>query len=186
MPGTTTNGVAERRWGPKALVIGLIALVILAVPVALAFLWITFLNVMSDPLGPSFLGLRIDGDTVTVKAAQCPSDRVRRVELYDGDSEKLVWRADDPLTEEGRGGVLRLWAAEEYRTSRPATRPAELPKQLDVSVGYGSEDGAGAVFDLAAVRAAAPPAGSYWTPEGIRTGRELDELLGCGGDETAP
>ncbi|WP_314613412.1 hypothetical protein [Streptomyces stackebrandtii] len=186
MPGTTTNGVAERRRGRKVLVVGLIAAAILAAPIALAFLWIKFLTVMSHPDGPSLLGLRIDGDTITVKAAQCPSERVRRVELYDGDSEKLVWRADDPLTEEGRGGLLRLWAAEEYRTSRPATRPAELPKQLDVSVGYGSEDGAGAAFDLAVVRAAAPPAGSYWTPEGIRTGRELDELLGCGGDETAP
>ncbi|WP_242427699.1 hypothetical protein [Streptomyces sp. Root431] len=186
MAGTTTNGVAERRRGGKVLVVGLIAAAILAAPLALAFLWIKFLNVMSHPDGPSLLGLRIDGDTITVKTAQCPSDRVRRVELYDSDSEKLVWRADDPLTEEGRGGLLRLWAAEEYRTSRPATRPAELPKQLDVSVRYGSEDGAGAVFDLAAVRAAAPPAGSYWTSQGIRTGRELDQLLHCGGDKTTP
>ncbi|MFD8977177.1 MULTISPECIES: hypothetical protein [unclassified Streptomyces] len=181
-----TNGVAERRRGLKVLVIGLIALAILAAPIALAFLWIKFLTVMSDPVGPGLLGLRIDGDTITVKAAQCPSERVRRVELYDGESEKLVWRADDPLTESGRGGLLRLWAAEEYRTSRPATRPAELPKQLDVLVDYTAEGGAGGVFDLAAVRAAAPPAGSYWTPEGIRTGRELDDLLDCGGDETAP
>ncbi|MFC9703454.1 hypothetical protein ACFTWD_22470 [Streptomyces sp. NPDC056943] len=186
MPGTTTNGVAERRRGGKVLVIGLIALAIFAAPIALAFLWIKFLTVMSDPVGPGLLGLRIDGDTLTVKTAQCPWDRVRLVELHDSESEKLVWRADEPLTEEGRGGLLRLWAAEEYRTSRPATRPAELPKQLDVSVGYGSEGGVGGFFDLAVVRAAAPPAGSYWTPEGIRTGRELDELLDCGGDGTAP
>ncbi|MFE1548662.1 hypothetical protein [Streptomyces sp. NPDC058718] len=186
MTGTTTNGVAERRRGGKALVIGLIALAILGAPIALAFLWIKFLTVMSHPVGPGLLGLRIDGDTLTVKAAQCPWERVRRVELYDSESEKLVWRADEPLTEEGRGGLLSLWVAEEYRTSRPAARPAELPKQLDVSVGYGSEDGVGGAFDLAAVRAAAPPAGSYWTPEGIRTGRELDELLDCGGGGTAP
>ncbi|MFE7548823.1 hypothetical protein [Streptomyces gardneri] len=182
----TTSDVAERRGARKPLVIGLIALAILAAPIALAFLWIKFLTVMSHPVGPSLLGLRIDGDTVTVKAAQCPSERVRRVELWDSDSEKLVWRAEGPLTEEGRGGLLRLWAAEDYRTSRPATRPAELPKQLDVSVGYGPEDGAGALFDTAAVRAAALPAGSYWTSDGVRTGRELDELIDCGGDEKAP
>ncbi|MGW9037178.1 hypothetical protein ACWGQ4_19825, partial [Streptomyces sp. NPDC055721] len=140
MPGTTTNGVAERRRGGKVLVIGLIALAIFAAPIALAFLWIKFLTVMSHPVGPGLLGLRIDGDTLTVKTAQCPSDRVRLVELHDWETEKLVWRAHDPLTEEGRSGVLRLWAAEEYRTSRPATRPTELPKQLDVSVGHGSED----------------------------------------------
>ncbi|MFB7588496.1 hypothetical protein [Streptomyces sp. NPDC056169] len=178
---------SEPRRGRRALVIGLITLVVLAVPAALVFLWVAVVRGMSDPVGPSLLGLRIDGDTVTVKAAQCPSERVRRVELRDSDKEKLVWRADGPLTEEGRGGVLRLWAAEEYRTSLPATRPAELPKLLDVSVGYGSEDGAGAVFDLAAVRAAAPPAGSYWTAQGVVTGRELDELVDCGGGGgTAP
>ncbi|GEB58472.1 hypothetical protein SGA01_40770 [Streptomyces gardneri] len=182
----TTSGVAERRGVRKALVIGLIVVAVLAVPAAVVGLWAAVVIGMSDPGGPSLLGLRIDGDTVTVKAAQCPSERVRRVELRDGDSEKLVWRADGPLTEEGRGGLLRLWAAEDYRTSRPATRPAELPKQLAVSVGYGPEDGAGAVFDTAAVRAAALPAGSYWTPEGVRTGRELDELIDCGGGEKAP
>ncbi|MFE1903396.1 hypothetical protein ACFW96_06980 [Streptomyces gardneri] len=182
----TTSDVAERRGALKPLVIGLIALAILAAPIALAFLWIKFLTVMSHPVGPGLLGLRVDGDTLTVKTAQCPSDRVRLVELHDSETEKMVWRAHDPLTEEGRGGLLRLWAAEEYRTSRPATRPAELPKQLDVSVGYGPEDGVGGFFDLAEVRAAAPPAGSYWTPEGIRTGRELDELLECGDGEKAP
>ncbi|ALO09167.1 hypothetical protein AQF52_3573 [Streptomyces venezuelae] len=182
----TTSDVAERRGARKAVVIGLIVVAVLAVPAAVVGLWAAVVIGMSDPAGPSLLGLRIDGDTFTVKAAQCPSERVRRVELRDSDSEKLVWRADGPLTEEGRGGLLRLWAAEEYRTSRPATRPAELPEQLDVSVGYGSEDGVGGFFDLAEVRAAAPPAGSYWTPEGIRTGRELDELLDCGGDEKTP
>lgn len=150
------------------------------------FLWVTVVTGMSDPLGPSLLGLRIDGDTVTVKAAQCPSERVRRVELRDSGTEKLVWQADGPLTDEGRGGLLRLWAAGDYRTSRPATRPAEPPKQLDVLVAYGSEGAAGAVFDLAAVRASAPPASSYWTPQGIVTGEELDELVDCGGGETAP
>lgn len=179
----TPSGVAERSRGRKALVIGLIAAGVLAVPAGVMFLWVTVVTGMSDPVGPSLLGLRIDGDTVTVKAAQCPSERVRRVELHDSDSERLVWRADGPLTAEGRGGPLRLWAAEDYRTARPATGPAELPEQLDVSVAYGSDDGAGAVFDLAAVRAAAPPAGSYWTPEGIRTGRELDELVDCGGEK---
>ncbi|MDV5146475.1 hypothetical protein R1T08_20290 [Streptomyces sp. SBC-4] len=178
----TTSGVAERSRGRKALAIGLTAAGVLAVPTGLLFLWVSVVTGMSDPIGPSLLGLRIDGDTVTVKAAQCPSDRVRQVELRDSDSEKLVWRADGPLTDEARGGLLRLWAAEEYRTSRPATRPAELPDQLDVLVEYGSEGAAGAVFDLVAVRAAAPPAGSYWTPQGVVTGRELDELIDCDGE----
>ncbi|MFD3663073.1 hypothetical protein ACFWVF_21170 [Streptomyces sp. NPDC058659] len=106
------------------------------------------------------------------------------MEERDSDAERLVWQADGLLTDEGRGGLLRLLAVEGYRTSRPATRPAELPKQLDVSVAYGPEGAAGAVFDLAAVRAAASPAGSYWTPQGVVTGRELDELVDCGGGET--
>lgn len=92
--------------------------------------------------------MRIDGDTVTVKAGQCPQDRVRRVEVWDSGTERRIWRGDDPLTEAGQRGLLPLWGGEAYRTSSPAARPSELPKTLDVTVDHGPDHGVSEVFAI--------------------------------------
>ncbi|MFJ7190480.1 hypothetical protein [Streptomyces bacillaris] len=143
--------------------------------------WAFFLHVFSHPISPGLVGMRIDGDTVTVKAGQCPQDRVRWVEVRDSDAERLIWRGDGPLTEEGRSGLLPLWDAKAYGTTSAATRPSELPKTLDVSIDHGPEYGVSEVFDIAKVRAAALPPGSYWTRDGVRTAEQLDSIPYCGG-----
>ncbi|WP_240679020.1 MULTISPECIES: hypothetical protein [unclassified Streptomyces] len=151
----------------------------LVVLMALGF-WAFFVHALSDPVGPGLVGVRIDGDAVTVKVGQCPQDRVRRVEVWDGDAERLVWRGDQPLTDEGRGGLLPLWDGEAYRASSPAGQPSELPKALDVTIDHGPEYGASEVFDIAEVRGAALPPGSYWTRDGVRTAGQLDGIPDCG------
>ncbi|MFD4277045.1 hypothetical protein R2B67_16340 [Streptomyces cyaneofuscatus] len=47
--------------------------------------WAFFVHTFSDPGSPALVGIRIDGDAVTVKSGQCPQDRVRRVEVWDSD-----------------------------------------------------------------------------------------------------
>ncbi|MYT93573.1 hypothetical protein GTY40_21330 [Streptomyces sp. SID8359] len=153
---------------------------VVVVLMALGF-WMFFINVLSDPVSPGIVGMRIDGDAVTVKAGQCPQDRVRRVEVWDSDTERLIWRGDGPLTEEGRSGLLPLWDAKAYGTASAAARPSELPETLDVSIDHGPEYGVEEVFDIAKVRAADLPPGSYWTRDGVRTARQLDGIPYCGG-----
>ncbi|MFE9013598.1 hypothetical protein [Streptomyces cyaneofuscatus] len=142
--------------------------------------WAFFVHTLSDPGSPGLVGMRIDGDTVTVKSGQCPQDRVRRVEVWDGDRERLVWRGDRPLTEEGRRGLLPLWDGKAYRASSPAGPPSELPATLDVAVDHGPVYGVSEVFDIAEVRGAVLPPGSYWTRQGVRTAEQLDGVPDCG------
>ncbi|MER6194317.1 hypothetical protein [Streptomyces cyaneofuscatus] len=158
------------------------ALAVSSVVVALMALgfWAFFVRTLSDPGSPGLVGMRIDGDTVTVKSAQCPQDRVRRVEVRDSGAERLVWRGDQPLTEEGRRGLLPLWDGKAYRASSPAGQPSELPATLDVTVDHGPEYGVSEVFDIAEVRGAVLPPGSYWTREGVRTAEQLDGIVDCG------
>ncbi|KAB2590566.1 hypothetical protein [Streptomyces arboris] len=152
---------------------------VVVVLMALRF-WAFFVHSLSDPGSPGLVGMRIDGDTVTVKAGQCPQDRVRRIEVWGGDAERLLWRGDKPRTEEGRRGLLPLWDGKAYRTSSPAGQPSELPETLDVTIDHGPEYGVAEVFDIAEVRAAALPPGSYWTGDGVRTAEQLDGVLDCG------
>ncbi|MGW5070677.1 hypothetical protein ACWEQJ_32135 [Streptomyces cyaneofuscatus] len=142
--------------------------------------WAFFVRTFSDPGSPALVGIRIDGDAVTVKSGQCPQDRVRRVEVWDSDTEQRVWRGDDPLTEEGRRGLLPLWEGKAYRASSPAGQPSELPATLDVTVDHDPAYGVSEVFDIAEVRRAVVPPGSYWTHEGVRTAEQLDGILDCG------
>ncbi|MGW7429092.1 hypothetical protein ACWGIN_06030 [Streptomyces sp. NPDC054861] len=155
-----------------------------AVVLAAAGFWFFVAHSMSEQVAPSRVGMRIDGGKVTVRAAQCPHERVLRVEVRDDASERLVWNAEGPRTAQGRGGLLALWKADDYEKPAAGTRPAELPRRLDVLVDY-SDGGIGAVFDTAAVQAARMPAGSYWTPDGVRTAQELDRLVPCDGATAA-
>ncbi|WP_239476030.1 hypothetical protein [Streptomyces sp. CS090A] len=105
---------------------------------------------------------------------------MRRVEVWDGGRERLVWRGDRPLTEEGRRGLLPLWDGKAYRASSPAGPPSELPATLDVAVDHGPVYGVSEVFDIAEVRGAVLPPGSYWTRPGVRTAEQLDGVPDCG------
>ncbi|MFJ9529199.1 hypothetical protein [Streptomyces cyaneofuscatus] len=89
---------------------------------------------------------------------------MRRVEVWDSDTEQRVWRGDDPLTEEGRRGLLPLWEGKAYRASSPAGQPSELPATLDVTVDHDPAYGVSEVFDIAEVRRAVVPPGSYLDP----------------------
>lgn len=149
---------------------------------AAAGIWVYGVQAMSHPVALSLLGARIDGDTVTVKAAQCPQDRVRRVEVRNAETGRLLWYGDRPLTEEGLHGVVPLWDGKGYRYSGPAGRRSELPAEFEVVVDQDPDFGAAEWFDTARIRAAAPPPGSYWTPGGVRTAAELDAVLECDGD----
>ncbi|MEU9393109.1 hypothetical protein AB0D86_24320 [Streptomyces sp. NPDC048324] len=134
---------------------------------------------MSDPATTVLVGLRIDGSRVSFKAPVCGTATVRTVEVYDSDSEDLLWRARGPRTAGGRSGAVTLWAADEFRTARPTTRPAALPTWLDVSVTYAGGDGAGDVFEVRKVKAARVPAGRYWTRDGPLTAAEIDARGSC-------
>ncbi|WP_160159861.1 hypothetical protein [Streptomyces sp. SLBN-31] len=135
---------------------------------------------MSDPETTILVGLRVDGSRVSFKAPVCAGDTVRTVEVYDSDSEDLLWRARGPRTAEGRTGAVTLWAADDFRTAHPKAPPATLPKWLDVSVVYaGGDDGTGDVFEVRKVRAARVPAGKYWTREGPMTAAEIDARFSC-------
>ncbi|MFE1381909.1 hypothetical protein ACFW6S_23525 [Streptomyces sp. NPDC058740] len=147
--------------------------------------WAFVVRSMSDPGSVAGLGIRIDGNKVTVKAAQCPGDRPLRVEVRDSASEKLVWHAAGPLTDQGKNGQLTLWKAEDYREAAAGHAPAQLPGELDVLVDYGSVGGTGEVFDMSAVKAARIPDGSYWTSAGLKTAKEMDAVLDCSGHRPA-
>ncbi|MBK3645240.1 MULTISPECIES: hypothetical protein [Streptomyces] len=139
---------------------------------------------MSDPATTIPVGLRIDGSRVSFKAPVCAGETVRTVEVYDSDSEDLLWRAQGPRTAGGRSGAVTLWAADDFRTARPKAPPGTLPKWLDVSVTYADGDGTGDVFEVRKVRAAGLPAGRYWTREGPMTAAEIDARLSCRGHRT--
>ena len=147
--------------------------------------WAFGVRSMSDPGSVAGLGIRIDGDEVTVKAAQCPGDRPLRVEVRDSASEKLVWHAAGPLTDQGKSGRLTLWKAEDYREAAAGHAPAKLPAELDVLVDYGSVGGAGEVFDMSVVKAARIPEGAYWTSAGPKSASEIDAVLDCSGHRPA-
>ncbi|MFJ9641193.1 hypothetical protein [Streptomyces sp. NPDC101178] len=178
---TELRRYAVRRRERTVVVTAIAVSSVVVVLMALGF-WAFFLRTFSDPGSPGLVGMRIDGDTVTVKAGQCPQDRVRRVEVWGSDGERRIWRGDGPLTEEGQRGLLPLWDGEAYRASSPAARPSELPKRFDVTVDHGPDHGVSEVFDIEEVRSAALPPGSYWTRGGVRSAEQLDGLLDCGSE----
>ncbi|MFE2289768.1 hypothetical protein [Streptomyces sp. NPDC059452] len=157
-----------------------------ALTLAAVGFFVYLIHIMSDPISPALVGMRIDGDRITIKAGQCPEERVRRVEVWDSDTERLLWRGDKPVTDEGKRGLLTLWDGEAYGKSSPAAQPSELPNALDVLVEsdpYGGPDG---LFSLTEVRAADLGPGSYWTRDGVKTAAQLDAVLDCGGGDESP
>ncbi|MER5926949.1 hypothetical protein [Streptomyces mirabilis] len=123
--------------------------------------WVYGAYSMSDPATTILAGIRIDGSRVSVKMPNCPSDKVKMVEVYDSDSEKLLWRANSPKTSEGKRGAITLWNADDFLKTSSGAQPKTLPANLDISVTFaGVEDGTGDVFTSARSRQRMSPMGS--------------------------
>ncbi|MFE2267227.1 hypothetical protein [Streptomyces griseosporeus] len=142
--------------------------------------WVYGVYSMSDPATSILAGIRIDGSRISIKAATCPQDKVGTVEVYDSNSEKLLWRASHPTTPAGEKGLVVLWKADDFLEASPETQPKALPTDLDVSVTYaGGEDGTGDVFNVRKVLAAHVPTGHYWTHDGTKSAAQIDAQLQC-------
>ncbi len=142
--------------------------------------WIYGAYSMSDPATTILAGIRIDGSRIEVKMPTCPTDKVGMVEVYDSDSEKLLWRASGPKTPEGKRGVVTLWNTDDFLKTSSGKQPKTLPANLDVSVTFaGSEDGTGDVFDVRKAGAAHVSDGQYWTRDGARTATQIDAQIKC-------
>ncbi|POX50882.1 hypothetical protein [Streptomyces sp. Ru72] len=136
---------------------------------------------MSDPQTPLLVGIRVDGSRISVKAPTCPTDKVGTVEVYDSDSDKLLWRASGPKTPEDEQGAVTLWKADDFSKAGPKAQPKTLPTNLDISVTYtGTKDGAGDTFNVPRVESAHIPEEQYWTYDGPKTAAQLDAQLKCG------
>ncbi|UQS29368.1 hypothetical protein J5J01_20755 [Streptomyces fradiae] len=150
-------------------------------------LWIYGVYTMSAPSQTVRVGMRVDGSRVVVKVPVCPADAVGEVEVFDGESEKSLWRARDPKTSDGRRGKVTLWVDDEFHVSEAGRQPSPLPRALDVLVTFaGSEDGTGGYFDMRRVLAAKLPDGQYWTDEGPMTGEAIDAQWKCGASAHSP
>lgn len=170
------NQPRQRRVWPFVLLGSVFGLTVLTA----AGVWVYGVYSMSDPATSLLVGIRIDGPRISVKAPTCPTDKVGTVEVYDSDSEKLLWRANHPTTPEGEQGAVVLWKADDFREANPETPPKTLPTNLDVSVTYaGGEDGTGDVFNVRKVQAAHVPTGQYWTHDGTKTAAQIDAQLKC-------
>ncbi|MGW7242972.1 hypothetical protein [Streptomyces sp. NPDC054804] len=154
---------------------------VLALPLlGAAGTWVYGIYSMSDPATTILVGARIDGSRISVKMPTCPTDTVGTVEVYDSDSEKLLWRASGPKTLEGKRGVVTLWNADDFLKASSGTQPKTLPANLDISVTFaGTEDGSGDVFNVRELRAAHVAEKQYWTSGGARTAAQIDAQLGC-------
>ncbi|MFI5817009.1 MULTISPECIES: hypothetical protein [unclassified Streptomyces] len=142
--------------------------------------WVYGVYSMSDPATSLVVGMRIDGSRISVKMPTCPTDKVGTVEVYDSDSEKLLWQASGPKTQEGKRGAVTLWKADDFLKAEPGTHPKTLPANLDVSVTFaGVDDGTGDVFNVRKVKAAHVPDGQYWTRDGSRTASQIDAQFKC-------
>ncbi|MFI1002462.1 hypothetical protein ACIP10_26800 [Streptomyces galbus] len=142
--------------------------------------WVYGVYSMSDPTTSILVGMRIDGSRVSVKFPTCPFEKVRTVEVYDSDSEKLLWKATDPKTAEGQQGAVTLWRTDDFSKADPRSMPKALPKYLDVASTYaGTTDGTGNMFNVSEVTSAHVPEGKYWTPSGLKTAAQLDAQLKC-------
>ncbi|MEU1510929.1 hypothetical protein ABZ490_02045 [Streptomyces sp. NPDC005811] len=135
---------------------------------------------------PPPLGARFDGDTLVVKFPMCPTDEVRRVEVYDwdaaeDDSPVALWWASDPTVSTIReDGVVPLWTGEGF-THHIAPRPAATAATtLDVSYTAPDGNGVDGVLPLTEIERASLGEGEYWTSDGPRTATEIDARLDCG------
>ncbi|WP_460065061.1 hypothetical protein [Streptomyces sp. YKOK-I1] len=137
----------------------------------------------THPVPPS-VGARFDGDTLVVKFPMCPTDEIRRVEVYDWDAAEddnppALWWASDPTTSAIRkDGVVPLWTAEGF--THHATPLPTAATTLDVL--YTAPDGNGldGVLPLDEIKPRKLKPGEYWTSDGTMTATQIDDQLDCG------
>ncbi|MCZ4513775.1 hypothetical protein O3Q52_37680 [Streptomyces sp. ActVer] len=145
--------------------------------------WMYFVYRLSDPV-PAAFGARVDGKSIVVKMALCPTDVIRRVEVTDADDDKsanpkVLWWASNPTTAAARSGVVKLWSGEGFERHAPELAQSAVPRNL--VVGYVDPTGGGLddVFTLRTVSAAKLKPGQYWTRDGARTAAQIDAQLQC-------
>ncbi|MFI6438391.1 hypothetical protein [Streptomyces sp. NPDC050759] len=109
--------------------------------------------VPSDPADPPMFGARVEDETIVVKIPMCPTDEIRRVEVYDsGDAEhddpRIAWSASEPTSEWARNGIVDPWSGEGF--TKHSNPPAESAAPSDIGVSYTdpTNDGRDDVFDL--------------------------------------
>ncbi|MFF5184837.1 hypothetical protein ACFY30_13785 [Streptomyces sp. NPDC000345] len=138
----------------------------------------------SHPVPPYF-GARADGDTIVVKIPVCPTDEIRRVEVYDVDDDehdapRVVWWASGPTSPSVRAGVVTLWTGAGFARHSPRPAGSSVPPHIGVSYQDPAGDGRDDVFTVRTLGKAKLGAGEYWTRDGARTEAQIDGQLGCG------
>lgn len=140
----------------------------------------------SDPADPPEFGVAVDGDAIVVKIPMCPTDEIRRVEVYDFDDvqheePRIVWSASGPTSAAARSGLVTLWSGEGFAEHSGKPGEAAIPPTIGVGYTDPTGDGRDDVFTLRTVRSAKLEPGQYWTRDGPKTARDIDEQLHCGG-----
>ncbi|WP_159106860.1 hypothetical protein [Streptomyces rishiriensis] len=139
----------------------------------------------SDPADPPQFGARVDGGTIVVKIPMCPTDEIRRVEVYDFDdveheNPRIVWSASGPASASTRKGLVTLWSGEGFAKHSGKPVKSAIPPTIGVSYSDPAGDGRGDVFTLHTIESATLEPGKYWTREGPMTARQIDAQLHCG------
>lgn len=139
----------------------------------------------SDPADPPVFGARVDGDTIVVKMPMCPTDEIRRVEVYDFDDVKhenprIVWSASGPTSESTRKGLVTLWSGEGFVEHSRKPSNSSIPPNIGVSYTDPTGDGRDDVFALRTIESAKLEPGKYWTRDGPMTAKQIDAQLHCG------
>ncbi|WP_416984598.1 hypothetical protein [Streptomyces sp. T028] len=137
----------------------------------------------SHPIPPS-LGARLEGDTIVVKFPVCPTDEIRRVEVYDWDDDKadtprVVWWASDPTSATVREGVVSLWTGEGFAKHSPRPAESSIPPHIGVAYEDPTGDGRDGLFTVRTIKQASLNPGDYWTDDGPMTADEIDGQLEC-------
>lgn len=127
-------------------------------------------------------GARVEGEAISLKVPLCPEDEVRRVEVTDFEDTEheepaILWWASDPRSPSAGKGVIELWSGKGF--ARHASRPAVVPRNLDVSYTDAAGSGGSDVLDVRLISQAQLKAGEYWTRKGPKTAEQIDAQLNC-------
>ncbi|MDX3240280.1 hypothetical protein [Streptomyces sp. ME18-1-4] len=138
----------------------------------------------SDPADPPQFGATVDGDTIVVKIPMCPTDEIKRVEVYDFDDVKhenprVVWSASGPNSTSTREGLITLWSGEGFAKHSEIPSNSSIPPNIGVSYRDPKGDGRGDVFARHTIESAKLEPGKYWTRDGPMTAKQIDAQLHC-------
>jgi len=138
----------------------------------------------SDPADPPEFGASVDGDTIVVKVPMCPTDEIKRVEVYDFDdvkheSPRVVWSASGPTSPSTRKGLVTLWSGEGFAEHSDKPSKSAIPPNIGVRYTDPTGDGRDDVFALHTIESAKLEPGKYWTRDGPMTAKQIDAQLHC-------